>query len=282
MAPIKRKGGLDTGLSSHTSKGQALTAEERIPKRRKKSQDAEVSKPPIAQRRTAGQSPKAGNQTSTLSALGNEEPSFPRGGASILTPLEHKQIQLEATRDVLFEQQSFKKTELGLDDEREDSSKKSKVKRQPKATGKKAKITATTEEPVIRTEGLSYKRVVPGSIILGQVSQINSHDVALALPNNLTGYVPLTSISDRLTERFEALVGEVDEESDKDRPTEEEDIDLNSCFTLGQYLRAYVTSTGDGAGTKTKKRIELSLNPRQANSGLKKFDLVTNSVVQAS
>jgi len=289
MTPIKRKGGTDTGLSSHTSKAQTSTAEERGPKRRKKSQDAEVSKPPMAQRRTAGQSSKAGNQTSTLSALGNEEPSFPRGGASILTPLEHKQIQFEATRDVLFEQQSFRKTEIGLDNDIENrdvdmeaSSQISKAKRRPKTKGKNGQVTANTEEPGIRIEGLSYKRVVPGSIILGQISQINSHDVALALPNNLTGYVPLTSISDRLTERFEALAGGGDDDSDRDRLIEEKDIDLNSCFTLGQYLRAYVTSTGDGASTKNKKRIELSLNPRQANSGLKKSDLVINSIVQAS
>lgn len=284
MAPIKRKGGPDKGSSAHTHKTQAATAEERGAKRQKKSENVEIE----SQRKIAGPSSSAGNPSSTLSALGNEEPSFPRGGASILTPLEHKQIQLEATRDVLFEQHSHKKRGLGVDGDSEngdvdmDSSlKTSKSKRGPKAKGKKGQINAITEEPKIRTEGLSYKRIVEGSIILGQISQINSHDIALALPNNLTGYVPLTSISNTLTARLEMLLGEADD-SGEEELTEDKDINLRSCFSLGQYLRAYVTSTGDGVGTTSKKHIELSLNPRQANLGLKKSDLVINSTVQAS
>src|SRR5271163_964569 len=47
-------------------------------------------------------------QVPKISKLRDEEVAFPRGGASILTPLEHKQIQIEATRDVLFEQQGAK------------------------------------------------------------------------------------------------------------------------------------------------------------------------------
>lgn len=115
--------------------------------------------------------------------------------------------------------------------------------------------------------------------MLGQVSQINRYDVALTLPNNLTGYIPLTSISDTLTANVEALVAE-DDASDK----ELEDIDLKSFFSLGQYLRAYVTSTQDRAVSvgKGRRHIELSINPRHANMGLTKADVVVNSMVQAS
>ena len=45
-----------------------------------------------------------------ISKVREEEVAFPRGGASILTPLEHKQIQIEASRDVLFKQQGAKST----------------------------------------------------------------------------------------------------------------------------------------------------------------------------
>ena len=38
-----------------------------------------------------------------------EKKSFPRGGASVLTPLEHKQIQIKANQDVLFEQSGQKR-----------------------------------------------------------------------------------------------------------------------------------------------------------------------------
>src|ERR1700712_1393200 len=73
---------------------------------------------------------------------GDEEAAFPRGGASLLTPLEHKQIQIEATRDVLFEQQSSKsskKVENG--GEREISARK-----RPK-TKQKGKSTSDVDFP---------------------------------------------------------------------------------------------------------------------------------------
>jgi rRNA biogenesis protein RRP5 len=74
-----------------------------------------------------------------------EEPAFPRGGASVLTPLEHKQIQIEATRDVLFEQSTAKPTET----------KRRKTKGKDK--GKKGTEAAEPEEETVKIEGLSYK-----------------------------------------------------------------------------------------------------------------------------
>ncbi|KAI5279635.1 rRNA biogenesis protein rrp5, partial [Ascosphaera acerosa] len=41
---------------------------------------------------------------STITIREDEETPFPRGGASVLTPLEQKQISLQAKKDVLFEQ----------------------------------------------------------------------------------------------------------------------------------------------------------------------------------
>ena len=125
------------------------------------------------------------------------------------------------------------------------------------------------------------QRLVPGSLVLGQISQINRYDLALNLPNNLTGYVPLTSISDTFTKRIEALAAGEEEVAEHETDTK---VDLNKLFSVGQYLRAYVTSTQEEAstGAKGKRHIELSINPREANSGLNKADYVTNSMVQAS
>lgn len=102
----------------------------------------------------------------------------------------------------------------------------------------------------------------------------------MSLPNNLTGYVSLTSISDKLTKRIETSAGDEEEADDGDADT----IDLGRLFSVGQYLRAYVTSTQEetSTGAKGKRHIELSINPREANSGLDKADYVTNSMVQAS
>ena len=132
---------------------------------------------------------------------------------------------------------------------------------------------------------------MPGSIILGQVTQINTHDVALALPNNLTGYLPITAISGGMTERVEALVEDDDEDGSEDGGEEldgpgKDDVDLNSTFFVGQYLRARVSSTHHessvGGVSKGKRRIELCTDPRLANEGLSKAELVVNNMVQAS
>jgi rRNA biogenesis protein RRP5 len=87
MGSVKRKEG-PGGLS--VSKSAKSTAESR-PTKRAKSDDE-------------GQKP-AQQAASLVSRLKEEEPMFPRGGGSILTPLEHKQIQIQARNDALFEQE---------------------------------------------------------------------------------------------------------------------------------------------------------------------------------
>ncbi|KAL8999375.1 MAG: hypothetical protein Q9169_001801 [Polycauliona sp. 2 TL-2023] len=218
-----------------------------------------------------------------------EEPSFPRGGASVLTPLEQKQIQIQAKNDVLFEQETGKKAPKHefVDEENEPDNfsdhdrplAKASKKLKPRPKPSSAKPESKGEKGV-RIEGLSYKRLVPGSMVLGQVSQINRYDVALSLPNNLTGYLPITSVSDFLTSKVERLA----EDKDSDDGSQESEISLESYFFVGQYLRAYVVSTEreSAAGTKAKRHIELSVHPKQANSSLKKADLVVNSMIQAS
>lgn len=101
----------------------------------------------------------------------------------------------------------------------------------------------------------------------------------------MTGYVPLTAISDQLTEKIQQLAAQTNDEERSD-DSESENVDLKSMFIVGQYLRASVVSAGNetsATGKKRgKKRIELSVNPAQANEGLSRTDLVINSLVQAS
>lgn len=103
----------------------------------------------------------------------------------------------------------------------------------------------------------------------------------MSLPNNLTGFVPLTSISDKFTEQTEALVAQDDESEDAHDINE---IDIHSYFCMGQYLRAYVVSSVEdtATGVKGKRHIELSVNPRLANFGLTKADILAGSMLQAS
>lgn len=106
-------------------------------------------------------------------------------------------------------------------------------------------------------------------------------DVEIALPNNLTGHVSIVAISEQLTSRLQEDAAKEDDEEEES--SDETDIDLDTVFTVGQYLRVYVVSTMDESIVgKSKKKIELSLRPSETNSGLRKDDVVSHSTVMAS
>ena len=95
------------------------------------------------------------------SVFKNEETSFPRGGASVLTPLEHKQIQAQANQDVLFEQAGIKRTgDDGFSDSGSDADAQDAPKSDKKRKSKKSKNSHEVDEAQeqsIRVEGLSLK-----------------------------------------------------------------------------------------------------------------------------
>ncbi|KAF2808994.1 nucleic acid-binding protein [Mytilinidion resinicola] len=278
MAPLKR------GADSESSEAKKLkhSSDNRASKRQRKVEStADESK--------AKPSSDVRNLPKTT-ILKSEETSFPRGGASVLTPLEHKQIQIEATQDVLFEQSGKKRTTKGQDgDDEDDGEPKTEVRKGKKHKKSKADKKANAqlpEEPQLKIEGLSYKKLVIGSMVLGQVTQITSRDVVLALPNNLSGFIPLTAISDKFTSRIEQLLENDEEDEDVAGTDKEDGIDLQALFHVGQYLRAYVTATEREQNkrgiARSKKRIELSTNPTLVNRGISKSDIVKNSMIQAS
>ncbi|KAH8599837.1 hypothetical protein B0O99DRAFT_611188 [Bisporella sp. PMI_857] len=221
-----------------------------------------------------------------ISRLREEETAFPRGGASPLTPLEHKQIAIEATQDVLFEHQGTNSS--NKDAYGEDESRPAKKIFRSKDSKKKQKVQTTVDpdEEVVKIEGLSYKRIITGSMVLGQVSRINYQDIALALPNNLTGYVPMTSISDTITKNIEAIAEAEPDDGDYGDEDDRMDVDLNKFFKIGQYLRAFVVSTSDdvstGSAVQAKRRIELSLRPQQTNSPITAQNVIVNNTLMAS
>lgn len=92
-----------------------------------------------------------------------EKKSFPRGGASVLTPLEHKQIQIKANQDVLFEQSGQKRpggddgegySDMGSEDDAAKGTPKTKKK--PLKKSKKTHESADKED-VVKVQSLSYK-----------------------------------------------------------------------------------------------------------------------------
>ncbi|KAH9839664.1 S1 RNA binding domain [Teratosphaeria destructans] len=253
MAPVKRK---------------AVT-DERPGKKAKSAQDESAAKP-AKTKKPAKDDGSGERKTIAKSILQQEERAFPRGGASVLTPLEQKQIKAQAERDVLFEQQTGQKArrsrmKMGIC---------FTMKRKTKRDGDKEEVKGG-----IKISGLSYKSLVVGSSVLGYVTAVTNKDVALALPNNLTGYIPITAVSELLNNRIEKLLA--DEAPDGDEE-EVEDVDLKQLFHTGQWLRAAVTGTGSEEVGKNKRHIELSVDPRQVNAGLDAENVVVNSMVQAA
>lgn len=225
------------------------------------------------------------------SLLSGEDRAFPRGGATVLTPLEQRQIRVEAERDVLFEEAGKTKvSKEEYDGSDQETAVKSKTKGKPAAKRSKTTTSDTKASDQIKIQGLGFKTLTQGMLVLGQVIDVTTRDIVLALPNNLTGFVPLTAISDIVNRRIQAILEDDSEDQKKENEDdiEEKEVDVNikKLARPGQYFRAYVTSTITESSTrgssKSKRRIELSINPAQANIGLKASDLEENSMIQAS
>src|SRR4051794_25820937 len=158
MAPVKRK----SNHSGSQKRNHEAAAEVRPAKKLRKDESFKISKPGTEQKvKHVVVVPKSRTPTTTL--LREEEPAFPRGGASILTPLEHKQIQVEAAQEVLFEQKSPRKSRGFASDEDEAGAEKAQVKKankKRKGNSNKTKAIqseAAVENEVVRIEGLNYK-----------------------------------------------------------------------------------------------------------------------------
>ena len=219
------------------------------------------------------------------SLLQQEDRAFPRGGGSVLTPIEQKQIKADAERDVLFEQETGRTVgdEKANDDLFDQpassvhSKKKQKKRRQSNENEHKLEASGT------RIQGLSYKNLTVGTGVLGCVTAVTSRDIALALANNLTGYVPITAISEKLNTRIENLLENEGDAGNSD--DDDGDIDLKKLFYVGQWLRATVTATSSESAdpnVKSKRHIELSIDPRLVNGSLDAEAVVSNSMIQAS
>lgn len=87
-------------------------------------------------------------------------------------------------------------------------------------------------------------------------------------------------MSEQLTKRLQTALDEIEDNEDS---SDDADVDLSSLFAVGQYLRVYVLSTAEDAATgKGKRKIELSLRPSEANTGLDADDVVEHATVMAS
>lgn len=157
MAPIKRKGNAAVEVAAHKPQKRVRVGAEERKNDQKKQKTDDKSK----------SSSTASPKPSELTVLRDEEAAFPRGGASVLTPLERKQIQLEATKDVLFEQKGPKQQADGFGDEEKEEedvemngaegTNTVKKPRKRKTKSKKNEEQEDSGRQGPRIEGLSFK-----------------------------------------------------------------------------------------------------------------------------
>jgi rRNA biogenesis protein RRP5 len=148
MGAFKRKADPE---SAPSKKDKGASGDRSAKRPRKSESNAEHTTPSKVK-------PESSTQKSIFK---DEETAFPRGGASVLTPLEHKQIQIKATQDVLFEQAGGIKRggDDGLSDQGSDAADEDRKKAAKKRKSKKSKTAQDEEpkEPKVKAEGLTAK-----------------------------------------------------------------------------------------------------------------------------
>ncbi|KAI8581026.1 hypothetical protein K450DRAFT_234277 [Umbelopsis ramanniana AG] len=215
------------------------------------------------------------DSVSAVAARTTEEFNFPRGGASVLTPLEHKEINRKADQDLLFSNDGGSAETQG---EGEPS-----VKKRKKSSGKAAKKSTdadtepdTNGKEKTKIESLSYKRLNVGMTLLGCISKITDLNLVISLPQQLVGSVAITEISDPITKAVEAVAQAEDDDESNSLP------DLSALFKVGQWVRCCIiqlTGSDEQEGismekrSKQKRKIDLSIKPEIVNTGVSVNDM---------
>ncbi|KAH9898165.1 U3 snoRNP-associated protein Rrp5 [Cubamyces lactineus] len=235
---------------------------------------AKKTKTDTPSKKSVEKAPKPAQPVSTLIA---DEIDFPRGGGTSLTPLEVKALRAEAVKEA--------DKELFEDAAKETSTKR---RRKSEAGGKSKALDKDGKKASgIRIEHLNYKRVVVGMKILGQVVAVEPLALIVSLPNQLFAHVPITQISNQLTQVLESMDDvEMQSSDDEEEASSSRVPDLYEIFRPGQYVRAVVTAVHAPGATevtalgrvrdeiqKASRRVELSLVPEKVNEGVAKGDL---------
>ncbi|KAF9346551.1 rRNA biogenesis protein rrp5 [Mortierella sp. AD094] len=199
-----------------------------------------------------------------------EEEDFPRGGATGLTPLEYKEIAHQADTSLFSEPGVKASTNTGSEP----------VKKKRKPTKKAAPVSFenTFDNKKLNVEILSFKRLTEGTKVLGCITDIthgydNLPELVVALPNNLTGYVNISEISDELIKASGDILP-----------------NLKEHFFIGQWVQCVIIGLQKGAsgGTaasgsdKHRRKIFLSMKPFIVNAGVKPIDIAAGTLISGA
>lgn len=142
MGAVKRK---EAPGGDAPSKKAKATKDSRPSKR---EQPSKVKDEAPKTKTTSSSSAAAPPQPTVVSLLKEDEPMFPRGGGSVLTPLEQKQIQIEAKADALKENDEFDTYE---------KAKSKKERKKSKMAAHDGSGKGASDAEGIKIESLNYK-----------------------------------------------------------------------------------------------------------------------------
>ncbi|KAI9331206.1 mitochondrial matrix Mmp37-domain-containing protein [Obelidium mucronatum] len=206
---------------------------------------------------------------------------FPRGGAAsaALTSLELRAASEAATKEL------FENGAAAAEAKTKKSKKRAKSADAAAATSSKKQKTddaAGDQKPAVRP--LTFKKLQPGFGLIGVVKTITDLELLVSLPNQMTGSISITEISDEITRIVEKVTEAANEDDDDDDDDEEEnedkmDVDsdqdedakelslpsLATLFRIGQALPCVAISAAKEVSS-SKRKIELSIKPQRINA----------------
>ncbi|KAM9282065.1 protein RRP5 homolog isoform 2-T2 [Cariama cristata] len=179
--------------------------------------------------------------------MASMEENFPRGGIQ-KKPTERKTPNPKLERDNLF------------DVHHEEKSQKRKKSQRDQGKQKKFKAdkVATAKDNVVNIEPLTIEALCEGMLLLGCIKEVSDYELVINLPNGLSGFVPVTQISDAYSKMLSKQVaqGELLEDLNS----------LSDMYSPGTLVRCIVTSVEKSADGR--RSIKLSIDPKKVNKGL--------------
>ena len=123
---------------------------------------------------------------------------------------------------------------------------------------------------------------------MGAIKEIHELNLIISLPNNLTGYVSIAEISEKLSNILENIAnneaetgssildGENEEGNKEVTPVMPE---LKRVFRIGDLITCMILSL---ESNRHGRKIELTMKPNLINSGIEKKDLYVNMILPAA
>ncbi|XP_053407461.1 protein RRP5 homolog [Mercenaria mercenaria] len=181
-----------------------------------------------------------------------EEENFPRGGVKKAEGKKNKKEpnlfqDISQGSDTKKKQKKQKKGGKANKDGGSESKKKHKMEGQ--VSGQMGQ-----EQP----QFLSKKFLYPGMLMLGYVKQIKNYALMMALPNGLSGTVPITNISQAYTESLQRF-SEAQDDNVENVST------LAELFKVGMVMPCKLTELDKNADSKS---LTLTINPKDVNGDL--------------